>query len=247
MDDALIAAVGWAAMEIALAATVEAIFCMMGEDNPAIRQCPIAMDKWESSVVVSTHQTVLGVDLDTDRMTISMTPAYVAKIRALLDATWHKHRRRFMVSKAQSLTGKLARLAEGAHWVFHLLSHLYTSIAHALSDNKKMLSESLEEFRTIVTDIKSGKYNTFGSEQGKHIAFALKRAAHLVHHAKYEYNINSTMRVKIEFFREQLRPDSGTLWSTPSALIVPQTLMATTFGDACLHGAGGYSISLKFW
>ena len=246
VDDALIAAVGRTAMEMALAATVEAIFNVMGDDNPSIRQCPLAMDKWES-LVVSTRQTVLGVNLDTDKMVVSMTPEYVAEIQALLDKTWHKHRRRFTVSEAQSLTGKLARLAEGAHWVFHLLSHLYTSIAHALSDNKKLLSESSEEFQTIVADIKSGKYNTYGSEQAKHISFALKRAAHLVHHAKYEYKINSTMRAEIEFFREQLRPDSGTLWSTPLALIVPRTPMATAFGDACLHGAGGYSISLQFW
>jgi hypothetical protein len=145
------------------------------------------------------------------------------------------------------LTGKLARLAEGAHWVFHLLSHLYTSIAHALAENKRLLSESSEEFQTIVADIKSGKYNNYGADQAKHMSFALKKAAHLVHHAKFCYNINTTMRAEIEFFREQLHPDSGTLWSMPLALIVPRDPFATAFGDACLHGAGGYSISLGFW
>ncbi len=98
---------------------------------------------------MGTRQTLLGVILYTDTMTVSMTPEYVAEIRDLLDITWHHARKRFTVSEAQSLTGKLARLAEGAHWVFHLLSHLYTSIAHALAENKKLLSESSEEFQTV--------------------------------------------------------------------------------------------------
>jgi len=51
----------------------------MGEDNPAIRQCPLAMDKWEN-LVVDTRQTVLGVSLDTHAMAVSMTPEYVAEV-----------------------------------------------------------------------------------------------------------------------------------------------------------------------
>lgn len=246
VDDALLAAVGRAAMEMALAAIIEAIFVVMGDDNPTIRQCPLAMDKWET-LVVDTRQTILGVILDTHMMTVSMTPEYVAEVKHLLDTTWHTGRKRFTVSEAQSLTGKLARLAEGAHWVFHLMSHLYTSIAYALAENKKLLSEASKEFQTIAADIKSGKYDSYGADQAKHISFALKRAAHLVHHAKCQYNINTTMRAEIEFFREQLDPDSGICWSTPLALIVPRDPFATAFGDACLHGAGGYSISLGFW
>ncbi|KAL7433447.1 hypothetical protein ACHAXH_004341 [Discostella pseudostelligera] len=38
VDDALIAAVGRIAMEMSLAATIEAIFTVMGDNNPAIRQ-----------------------------------------------------------------------------------------------------------------------------------------------------------------------------------------------------------------
>ncbi len=246
VDNGLIAAIGRTAMEVSLAAVIEAIFAVMGEDNPAIRQCPLAMDKWET-LVVETRQTILGVSLDTHAMAVSMTPGYIAEIRELLDTTWHLNRKQFTVSEAQSLTGKLARLAEGAHWVFHLLSHLYTLISHALVENKKLLLESSKEFQTIVKDMKLGIYNTYGGDQAKYISFALKKAAHLVHHAKFQYNINTTMPAEIEFFREQLHPDSGTIWSTPLALIVPRDPFATAFGDACLHGAGGYSTSLGFW
>jgi hypothetical protein len=59
----------------------------------------------------------------------------------------------FKVSEAQKLVGKLARLTKGANFVFHLLSHLYLSIAYALFKNKRLLTGSSAEFRDIVLAI----------------------------------------------------------------------------------------------
>jgi hypothetical protein len=64
------------------------------------------------------------------------------------------------VSEAQKLTGNLARLAEGGNWVFHLLSHLYLSIANVLSENKRLLTESSAEFQDIVLAICTGVFVT---------------------------------------------------------------------------------------
>ena len=55
MDDALIAAVDVAAMKMALAAVIEAIFVVMGEPDLTLRQCPLAMDKWKKLVVAEKH------------------------------------------------------------------------------------------------------------------------------------------------------------------------------------------------
>jgi hypothetical protein len=60
-------------------------------------------------------------------------------------STWHPNQCHFKVSEAQKLMGNLAHLVEGANWVFHLLSHLYLSIAYALSENKRLLTESSAE------------------------------------------------------------------------------------------------------
>jgi hypothetical protein len=57
------------------------------------------------------------------------------------------------VLEAQKLTGKLACLAKGANWVFQLLSHLYLSIAYAVSKNKRLLAKSSAEFEDIVLAI----------------------------------------------------------------------------------------------
>ncbi len=75
----------------------------------------------------------------------------------------------------------------------------------------------------------------------------MKRVAKLTHHASYQYNINRTMRYKIEFFCNKLKPDSGIKWEMPIAHLIPQTPFAMTIGDSLLEGTGGFSITLGFW
>ena len=96
------------------------------------------------------------------------------------------HRRCFTFGEAQKLTGKLGHLAEGANWVFHLLTHLYASIAYALSENKRLLSDTSPEFHDICLSLKTGTFPCSVKDQVKHINFAMKRAAHLVYHAKFQ-------------------------------------------------------------
>ena len=233
-------------MKMVLGAMIESIFVVMGAPEEDVRQCPLAMDKWKE-LVVGPRQTILGLIIDTNRLTVSIPAKYRAEVLNLLDSTWHLHRRRFKVSEAQRLTGKLARLAEGANWVFHLLSHLYSSIACALSENKRFLVESSQEFCDMILAIQSGKSFTPCKDLARLTSFAMKRVAKMTHHASYEYNINITMRAEIEFFRDKLKPDSGIDWETPLAHLIPRTPFATTIDDSSLEGAGGFSISLGFW
>jgi hypothetical protein len=151
------------------------------------------------------------------------------------------------VSEAQKLTGKLARLVKGANWVFQLLFHLYLSIAHPLSENKKLLTESSAELHDIILAIQTNAFVTPCKDLARHISFAMKCAAKLTHHASYQYNINKTMRYKIEFCCNKLKPDSGIKWETHIAHLIPQMPFAMTIGDSLLEGAGGFSITLGFW
>ncbi len=150
------------------------------------------------------------------------------------------------MSEAQKLTGKLARLAKGANWVFHLLSHSYLSIAYALSKNKRLLTESSAEFQDIVLAIQTNAFITPSKDLARHTSFAMKRAAKLTHHAFYQYNINKTMHYEIEFFCNKLKPDSGIEWEMPIAHLIPQMPFAMTIRDSLLEGAGGFSTALGF-
>ena len=104
-------------------------------------------------MVAEPVQTMLGLNLDTNQLTVAIPSSYVRDVCDLINTTWHKNCRAFIVSEAQQLTGKLGHLEEGAPWVHHLLTHLYASIAHSLAENKRLLRESSQEFCDIVQSL----------------------------------------------------------------------------------------------
>jgi hypothetical protein len=104
----------------------------------------------------------------------------------------HPGRKQFTDLEAQKLTGKLGHLAQGATWIFHLLSHLQALIVYDLSKNDRLLLESSKEFQNIVLYLKR-TYLGAPKDEAKHISFTMKHAAKLVYHAKYRYNINKSM------------------------------------------------------
>ncbi len=124
--------------------------------------------------------------------------------------------------------------------------HLYASIAYALSKNKRFLEDSFPEFQTLIKPLRSGYFFCNVKDQIRHISYAIKRSAKLVHQSRCQYNITKSMRQEIEFFREKLLPTSKIRWESPIAHIIPRIPTPTTFGDSCLKGAGGYSLSLGF-
>jgi hypothetical protein len=69
----------------------------------------------------------------------------------------------------------------------------------------------------------------------------------LVHQSRCQYNITKSMHQEIEFFREKLLPTSNICWESPIAHVIPRMPTFTAFGDSCLEGASGYSLSLGFW
>jgi hypothetical protein len=74
-------------MKMVLAATVEAIFFVMGKPDAAVRQCPLAMDKW-LELVIGPKQTMLGLIIDTNRLTIAIPSKYLQEVLDLLNSTW---------------------------------------------------------------------------------------------------------------------------------------------------------------
>jgi hypothetical protein len=77
IDNALMPAIDRVHMEMVLAAAIKAIFVVMGKLNSAIRQCPLTMDKLE--LVIGPTQTILGLIIDTNRLTVSIPYKYPQK------------------------------------------------------------------------------------------------------------------------------------------------------------------------
>ncbi len=100
---------------------------------------------------------MLGLVVDTTKMTVGITPEYLQQIRDLL-SNWDSNKRFFKVGNMQKLVGKLARLGKDAPWIFKLMSHLYTSLAYAMKSNKKLLETCSQELRDLINQIKRKQF-----------------------------------------------------------------------------------------
>ncbi len=248
VDDALAAEVAKVRMKKKLAAIIEAIFCLMGYPDEAKRRCPLSLDKWEG-MIVGPYQIMLGLFYDTVNLTKATTPEYRAEVLSYLNEHWPPSRTTFIAHEMQVLVGKLARLAKGARWVFHILSHAYDQIAMALSSNRRMLHHQSQEFKILIKCIKTGSMGNSKITQdvGSLVAFALKKASRMIHRSRCTYRISDLLREDIEFFRMALTPNSGIPWWSQLAHVVLRTPMGIPIGDSCLTGCGGYCVELRFW
>ena len=97
IDYAIMLALNIAHMKMVLVAMIEAIFVVMGEPKEYVRQCSLAiMDKWKE-LVAGQRQTILGLIINTKRLTIAIPAKYRAEVLNLLNSTWHTHRHCFKV------------------------------------------------------------------------------------------------------------------------------------------------------
>jgi hypothetical protein len=190
VDDALTLATSKENMEQILVALIEAFFAIMGAPNTSVCPCSLAMDKW-GKLHVAPIQSMLGLVIDTNRMTISVPDNNIQSVCLLIDSTWHTHRQQFTVKEAQELTGKLGHLAKGANWVFHLLTHLYASIAYALSENIRFLADSSPEFQTLIKSLHSDYF--FLQCQGPN-------PLHLFHHQTV-CKIGTSIQVSVQHYQ----------------------------------------------
>ncbi len=92
---------------------IKAKITVCDRPNVKLRQCPLSLEKWEE-LVVGLVQTVLGLTVDTYRLTVGITPEYREQVRDLIALKWPISWRMFKVANIQKLVGKMARLGEGA-------------------------------------------------------------------------------------------------------------------------------------
>jgi hypothetical protein len=78
-------------MEMVLAALIEAIFVVMGVPDTVLRQCPLAMNKW-LELVVGPVLIMLGLIINTNKLTVAIPEKYVSELRDLIGTTWHVNR-----------------------------------------------------------------------------------------------------------------------------------------------------------
>lgn len=251
VDDCLIAAVHHQMVRL-LRAVIEAIFVICGRPNTSRRQCSLAMDKWED-MLISYYAVLLGLLFNTRTLTVAMTKEYLEELRTLIKKTWHKGRKSFYINELEVLLGKCARHGEAANWVYHLMTHMYSSSSFALRENREFLGRNSSNFVKYINKIKELRKRAKEemSDVQENIAlinFAMKKSSQSVHRSKREYYIGKDMRAEIDFLAQALEENSGVKWETPIAHMIKRDPTASSYSDSCLDGGGGYSTELNyFW
>ena len=127
------------------------------------------------------------------------------------------------------------------------MSHFYTSLAYALKNNKKLLKNCSKEFRELINQIEQKHFFGNQTDLQCNVNFVMKRAAKMVNNFWHTYLVNRTMREEMNFISKALKLDSGIVFKTLIAHLIPQIPTASIVGDISLLSCGGYWNTLKFW
>ena len=142
-------------VEQAIAASIEAMFILLGESDIFARQDCISWDKLEE-MTIDWLNKILGMQINTRTLAVRVPMEYVQGTINLLESHWHKKRKRFKLSEIETLAGQLGHIASTSPWLRYLMSHVYTSIAAALGVSRAWLISNSKDFRDMMKLIKAG-------------------------------------------------------------------------------------------
>ena len=211
-----------------------------------VRQCLLFLEKW-LELILGWRQIVLGLVVDTNRLTVGICDDYLKQVCELPKCKWHPNRKFFQVSELQKLIGNLGQIGKGAPWIYKLMSYLYTSLTFSLKNNEAFLRESSSEFRSLINQIRRKQFIASNTTLQKEVCYAMKMASKMVNHHKMTYRVNKTMKEEINFLLKALELEANIEFETPITHMIPRTPTASLFGDSSLTGCGGYLLDLKCW
>ena len=254
-------------IEQAAASSIEAIFITLGESDLTSRQDAVSFDKFEDTPVAWLNR-LIGVDFDTRRLAVRTPVEYVAATIAILHDTWHRSRQAFIISEAESMTGRLGYVAETSPWLRFMISFFHVSIAKALGAERVYLIANSRDFRDMLKAEKKGlktasELRATGADSSapsavlpgkpsqhdaamRYRRFAASNAAKKVHHSRTKFFITRDMRREITLVYKALSSPWINMWR-PIGHLIKRRPSAIGYSDSCLHAAGGYSLDLGFW
>lgn len=226
----------------AAAASIEAIFILLGDSDLDRRQDPISFDKM-IEMMVSHLNKVLGHIINTRTLTVGVPDAFLAQTIDSLSATWGAHRRAFTVMEAAELAGKLNHIAITAPWLKHLMGQVYQSLSSALKLNEVNEQRTSKSFRLALQALKNARHLD-ATNPAK--TFHQGEVARAIFRNKSHHFINGSLRKELRLILRALT-DPTVPKCSPISHLIPRVDLAWARTDSCLRAAGGYCPALQFW
>ena len=109
-------------------ASLEALFQLLGFPNEILRRSPLSLDKFFQAHC-SWKKEQLGLIIDTRSMTVTLPQQKIDRLLALLQSTWHLHRKTFTLMEGTVLLGFLEHAAQICAWG----RYLYGTLRHSVN------------------------------------------------------------------------------------------------------------------
>ena len=238
-------------IEQAIAASIEAIFILLGESDLGLRQDTVSFDKLEDTMV-NWNNKILGRFINTRSLTVATPPEYVQRTAEIIRVRWHCKRQHFFISDIETLTGQLGHISETAPWLRFLMPHIYASLAHALKASRQRLIRTSKAFRDLLKLIKQNRVNSVQptpsckTQIGREISHAQSITAKTIHHSRSKYDFNPTLRIELRLIY-RIFTSSWVDMTRPIGHMIKREPSAIEYSDSSLRAAGGYSIEMGFW
>ena len=142
VDDSLFVQVA-SNIEHAMAASIEALYIVLGYPDLEKRQSPLSLEKYFESIC-SYMRIQLGIQLNTKLMSIALTDdkrlAMVAEL-----SHWHKKRRGFTLMQGVTLCGNLEFWANTSPWARFLYLSLCTAVNQCMFNCSKITKNKINK------------------------------------------------------------------------------------------------------
>ncbi len=133
----------------AMAASIEALYRILGFPDEEARQLCLSMDKFLESKC-SWLRVQLGILVNTRQMTCSLPAEKRARLLKILRG-WHHGRKSFTALEAAKLVGSLMHACQVCPWGVFLLIPLVDSLKRALRRNKERIARK-QNFDKLLSD-----------------------------------------------------------------------------------------------
>jgi hypothetical protein len=241
VDDSLYAEVGRQRLLKAMRHSIHALHEVLGGDDPTLRPRLVDQEKFHREPI-GHRRTQLGVVIDTRRLTVEMTDAKHQDLWTELTSRWGTHRRSFTVLEAAELLGKLIDAANTCTWGIFLFISLQQTMHRLLARNHNRLMQT-REFQDLVSSQRDSATQSAPSR----LRWFNKKIGKALWASKAKTFIDAELRNELDFLTLVFSDRAKYRWEAPIALLIPRDPSYETLGDACLTGAGGFSLSLHFW
>ncbi len=191
VSNALMLAISKKNMEQVLAALIKAISVVMGVPDNLVHQCSLAMDKWEKIACHSytnNARTPHWCQQDDRKYTWCLYP------RSLFIDWIHLAYPLSMIHgegspRAHRKIGTLSQRCKLVLPPAHPPMHLHCI---CLPENNKFPADSSPKFQPLIMSLWSVYFLCNVKDQIRHISFAIKRSAKLLHWLQCQYNITKS-------------------------------------------------------